>query len=146
MSIQNILAKLFPAAPVVVDPLQSWVDKVASQDAIAAKQKADDEAEVALFEREQELKGKYQAIKAQALTNTKFLKAKKEQLKAAILLEDRMIEFSDFCIDDMEMVPPPEIRQEIAKLTDVEFQQWMQAVKACTTEDELNALIAQALL
>ena len=147
MSIQSLLSALFPVqAPIVVDPLQQLVDQAAEvqkewSDKIAAK-----EAAIALLEREKEIKSQIRGVKTQGLTNLKSLQAKKEQLNAAIALEDRLNEFIDFCIDTLEVVPPMEINAEIAKLDSLEFQQWMQVVNQCSTEQELLDLVAKALI
>lgn len=147
MSIQSLLSALFPAqAPIIVDPLQQLVDQVAATQKEWSDKIAAEEAATALLEREKEIKSQIRGVKTQGLTNLKALQARKEQLNAAIALEDRLNEFMDFCVDDLEVVPPVEINAEIAKLDSVEFTQWMSVVKQCTTEQELLDLVAKALL
>jgi len=147
MSIQTLLAALFPVAqPVVVDPLQQLVDQLAATQKDWSDKQSQLQAEADLLAREQEIKSQIRGVKTQGLTNLKSLQKKKEQLISAIALEDMLNEFTNFCIDQMEVVPPPEINSEIAKLDSLEFQQWMDAVKQCSTETELLDLIARAII
>ena len=147
MSIQSLLSALFPVAqPVVVDPLQHLVDQLAATQKEWSDKQSQLEAEANLLAREQEIKSQIRGVKTQGLTNLKSLQKKKEQLNAAIVLEDRLNEFMDFCIDSLEVVPPVEINAAIAELDSIEFQQWMQVVKQCSTEQELLDLVARALI
>lgn len=147
MSIQTLLAALFPVAqPVVVDPLQQLVDQLAATQKEWSDKQSQLQAEADILAREQEIKSQIRGVKTQGLTNLKSLQKKKEQLISAIALEDMLNEFTDFCVDQMEVVPPPEINAEIAKLDSLEFQQWMQVVNQCTTEQELLDLIARAIV
>ena len=147
MSIQSLLSVLFPVkATVVVDPLQQLVDQLAATQKEWTDKTTNAEAEVALLAREQELKSQIRGVKTLGLTNLKSLVSKKEQAIAAIALEDRLNEFTDFCVDSLEVVPPVEINAEIAKLDSFEFQQWMSVVQQCSTEQELLDLVARALI
>lgn len=147
MSIQSLLSALFPVkTAAVVDPLQQLVDNLATTQKEWADKTTNAEAEVALLAREQELKSQIRGVKTLGLTNLKSLVSKKEQAIAAIALEDRLNEFTDFCIDQLEVVPPAEINAEIAKLDSVEFTQWMFVVQQCSTEQELLDLVARALI
>jgi len=147
MSIQSLLSILFSAqAPTVVDPLQQLVDQAAQVQKEWSDKIAASSAATALLEREKEIKSQIRGVKTQGLTNLKALQARKEQLNAAIALEDRLNEFMDFCVDHLEVVPPVEINAEIAKLDSIEFTQWMSVVYQCSTEQELLDLVAKALL
>lgn len=147
MSIQSLLSALFPVAqPVVVDPLQQLIDQLAATQKEWSDKIANAEAEAALLAREQELKSQIRGVKTAGLINLKSLQSRKKQAIAAIALEDRLNEFTDFCIDNLEVVPPVEINAEIAKLDSFEFQQWMSVVQQCTTEQELLDLITRALI
>lgn len=147
MSIQSILAALFPAKTVTVaDPLQHLVSSLETTQKEWSDKTAKLDEELALLNREKEIKSQIRGVKTLGLTNLKSLEARKQQAIAAIALEDRLNEFMDFCIDTLEVVPPTEINAEIAKLDSFEFQQWMQVVKQCSTEQELLDLVAKALL
>jgi hypothetical protein len=147
MSIQSLLSALFPAKTVtVVDPLQHLVSSLETTQKEWNDKTAKLDEELALLNREKEIKSQIRGVKTLGLTNLKSLEARKQQAIAAIALEDRLNEFMDFCIDILEVVPPTEINVEIAKLDSFEFQQWMQVVKQCSTEQELLDLVAKALL
>lgn len=147
MSIQSLLSALFPAKTVTVaDPLQHLVSSLETTQKEWNDKTAKLDEELALLNREKEIKSQIRGVKTLGLTNLKSLEARKQQAIAAIALEDRLNEFTDFCIDDLEVVPPMEINAEIAKLDSLEFQQWMSVVKQCSTEQELLDLVAKALL
>ena len=90
MSIQSLLSALFPAKTVtVVDPLQHLVSSLETTQKEWNDKTAKLDEELALLNREKEIKSQIRGVKTLGLTNLKSLEARKQQAIAAIALEDR---------------------------------------------------------